>query len=296
MTVNENVLYWLAKRWPSPIQRQKKQLGTDASSREYNINYALFQQYDLKVKTGIPQDIRNKDILEIGCGHGGISTFMAINGARNVVGIDLNTFHLDIANEFKSQTEQRLGNTKLPLRFEEMNAYNMTFEPESFDLVFADNVFEHFMEPEKVMQQSYKILRKGGWLVVPTFSSIWSKYALHLKHGLKMPWANLFFSEQTICNVMVRLANDNHELKEIYPGVNDLPKKVRDLRRYKDLNDITYNKFKQMAQNTGFEIEHFTTKAEPRLVGSLLRKIPFMNSTILPDIFSTSAGAVLIKK
>lgn len=296
MAINENVLYWLVKRWPSPVQNQRAKLGADVESRAYHLNYALYQQYDLKVKNGIPQDIRNKDILEIGCGHGGISTFMAVNGARKVVGIDLNTFHLDIAKEFKANTEKILGANELPVSFREMNAYEMTFEPDSFDLVFADNVFEHFMEPEKVMQQSFRILRKGGKLIVPTFSSIWSKYALHLKHGLKMPWANLFFSEQTICNVMVKLSLENPEIKEIYPGVLESPKKVRDLRKYKDLNDITYSKFKVMARKTGFEIEHFTTKAEPRLVGSLIRKIPFMNRTLLSDIFSTSAGAVLIKK
>jgi ubiquinone/menaquinone biosynthesis C-methylase UbiE len=296
MKLSEAILYRLASSWPSPIKKQAEKLGGDVSSREYHINYALFQQYDLKVRDGIPQEIRNKDILEIGCGHGGISTFMCVNGARSVVGIDLNTFHLDIANEFKSRTEQRLGNIKLPLKFEEMNAYNMTFEPESFDLVFADNVFEHFMEPEKVLEQSYNVLRKGGRLVVPTFSSIWSKYALHLKHGLKMPWANLFFSEQTICNVMVKLAVDRPELKDAYPGVTESPKKVRDLRKYKDLNDITYSKFKAMAINTGFEIESFAINGEPRLLNSFFRKLPLINKTILTDIFSTAAGSVLIKK
>ena len=111
-----------------------------------------------------------------------------------------------------------------------------------------------------------------------------------------MPWANLFFSEQTICNVMVKLAADRPELKDTYPGVTENPKKVRDLRKYKDLNDITYGKFKAMAINTGFEIESFAINGEPRLLNSFFRKLPLINKTILTDIFSTAAGSVLIKK
>lgn len=296
MKIAEKILYRLAQKWPSPVTSQAKQLGDDPASIEYNLNYALFQQYDLKVKNGIPQNIRNKDILEIGCGQGGISTFMSVNGARKVVGIDLNTFHLQVAHVFKDKIQKHLGASELPVSFIEMNAYEMTFEPESFDLVFADNVFEHFMEPEKVMQQSFRVLRKGGKLIVPTFSSIWSKYALHLKHGLKMPWANLFFSEQTICNVMVRIANEQPYLKDIYPGVDKHPKKVRDLRKYSDLNDITYQKFKEMAIKTGFEIETFSINRTGRILSFIIRKIPFVKSSIFSDIFSTSAGAILIKK
>lgn len=296
MKIAEKILYSLSKNWTSPVKMQVEQLGADPASIEYNLNYAMYQQYDLKVRNGIPQNIRNKDILEIGCGQGGISIFMATNGAKSVSGIDLNTFHLEVAKEFKKRSEESFLGKKLNVEFLEMNAYEMTFAKDSFDLVFADNVFEHFMEPKKVLEQSYHVLRKGGMLIVPTFSSIWSKHALHLKHGLKMPWANLFFSEQTICNVMVRLAEEQPYLKDIYPGVANRPKKVRDLRRYGDLNDITYNKFKKMATNAGFEVQAFTINRTNRLASFFLRKIPVIKDSILSDILSTSAGAVLVKK
>ncbi|MFA7379147.1 MAG: class I SAM-dependent methyltransferase [Bacteroidia bacterium] len=295
MRIAEKILYHLAMRWPSPIKSQIEKLG-DTDNIEHEYRYAILQQYDSKVIKGLPYGIRDKEILEIGCGHGGICLFMAMNGAKKVVGIDLNTFHLEIAKTIKKRVENDMGIKNLPIEYMEMNAYEMTFEENSFDIVYADFAFEHFMEPEKVMQESYRLLRKGGKLVVPGFLSIWSKHALHLKHGLKMPWANLFFSEQTICNVMVRLAEEQPYLKNLYPGVLNHPKKVRDLRKYKDLNDITYGKFKAMAIKTGFEIESFAIYGEPRLLNSFLRRIPLINKTILTDIFSTAAGSVLIKK
>lgn len=55
-----------------------------------------------------------------------------------------------------------------------MNAYDMKLNHNSFDVVVADNVFEHFMDPEKVMEQANGVLKKGGRLEVPTFNSIYA--------------------------------------------------------------------------------------------------------------------------
>jgi len=294
MKLAENILYGLSKSWPSPIKSLQAKLGTDPTSEEYLINYA-YNQYDGKTKSGIGYDIRGKKILEIGCGHGGISIFMAVNGAKEVVGIDLNTMDLEIAKKAKRKIEAELGCNDLPVNFLEMNAYDMKLDLNSFDIVIADNVFEHFMEPEKVMQQSYKILKSGGLLIVPRFSSIWSKYSLHLKNGLKLPWANLFFSEQTICNVMVRIVEENSWMQEIYPGYKNNPKKVRDLRRYNDLNDITYAKFRKMAQRTGFEVTNFQIFGSPVLLAKVLRRIPIISNSVIGDIFSVAASSVLKK-
>lgn len=296
MKLAESLLYYLSSRWPSPIQKRAS-LGSIDNALEYNLNYALKLQYDSRLKNGLNYEIRNKSILEIGCGHGGISVFLAVNGATSVTGIDLNVTNLDYAKMFKSKIEQDLGIAKgLPVEFVEMSAYEMQFPDESFDVVIADNVFEHFMEPQRVLDQSFKVLKKGGLLIVPKFSSILSKHALHLKNGLKVPWANIFFSERTICNVMVQLAKDNPVLLEYYQGIADNPVKVRDLRKYKDLNDITYTSFKEMARRTGFHIRGFTVSPTPYLVGKILHHLPGLNRSKLVDIFSLYASAVLQKK
>lgn len=295
MGLADAILYRLAKNWPAPMEALNRKLNARPGSDAYAMAYAQ-HQYDIKIRGGIQLEMEGLDVLEIGCGHGGVTCFIAMAaGARSVTGLDLNTQNLEYAKRFAKQMAERFGGRyELPVRFLEMNAEKMDFPPESFDLVIADNAFEHFSDPEAVMKESYRVLRPGGRLLVPIFSSIFSKYGLHLKHGLKMPWANLFFSEKTIIKAMHRMAKVNPEIRGQYPGLSDSPHHVRDLRPHKDLNGITFANFKAMAHRNGFSIRYF--KPKPTISGMLIFKMPVLKETILMDILSTGASACLVKK
>jgi 2-polyprenyl-3-methyl-5-hydroxy-6-metoxy-1,4-benzoquinol methylase len=300
MKISELILYNLAKRWPSPVAEQKQELGIDPTSDEYNLNYAMKKQFMRYIYSGFPCSFYQKKVLEIGCGHGGISTFLAVNGASEVVGIDLNTFHLDIANKFKNKIEKDLKITGgLNLKFLEMSAYEMNFDPDSFDIIVADNVFEHFMDTEKVLEQSFKILKPGGMLVIPSFNSIYSKYGIHLKHGLKMPWANLFFSEKTICNVVYKLGKENPFIWNAYGGLVNHPSKIKDLRKYGDLNSMTHARFHREVKEAGFHLQSFKIKPVSKsFIKEFLRlafRYKWIQKSILSDIFSFTVEALLIK-
>ncbi len=293
MGISDYALYRLAKNWPSPMARLTKELAAEPGTEAYDMAYAQ-HQFDWKVRNGILREMTGLDVLEIGAGHGGISCYMAAVGAKSVVGLDLNVKHLEFARRFAKIVADRYGpNYQLPVTFMEMSADHMTFPDATFDMVLADNVFEHFTEPEAVMKEAYRVLRPGGGMLIPVFSSILSKYGLHLKHGLKMPWANVFFSERTIIRAMRRLADVDPNLYELYPGLSDSPERVRDLRRYKDLNDITYREFKAMTARTGFKLETFSVYSTR--LGKLLIRVPLVRNTKMMDILSTGAAAYLRK-
>lgn len=292
MSVSDYILYRLAKNWPSPMAKLTRELQAEPGTDAYDMAYAQ-RQFDWKVRHGMLHEVTGLKVLEIGTGHGGISCFMAAVGARSVVGIDLNTKHLEIARRFAKLVSARYApNYELPVTFMEMSADRMSFPDEQFDLVLADNVFEHFTDPEAVMKDSYRVLRPGGGLVVPIFSSILSKYGLHLKHGLKLPWAHLFFSERTIIRAMCRLAEADPKVFELYPGLKGNPQRVRDLRPYKDLNDITFRAFKAMAARVGFRMQSFSPFGTR--LGKVVQRTPLRNSKIM-DILSTGASAYLVK-
>jgi ubiquinone/menaquinone biosynthesis C-methylase UbiE len=293
MGMSDYLLYRLARNWPSPMVKYTKKFNAEPGTEAYHRAYAQ-HQFDWKVSHGLLRSVVGLDVLEIGAGHGGISCFMAAVGAQSVVGIDVNTRDLQFARDFaRGFSARHAPGYCLPVEFVEMDATRMTFSDSRFDLVLADNAFEHFTDPEAVMREANRVLKPGGGLLVPVFSSIKSKYGLHLKHGLKLPWANIFFSERTIIRAMHRLAQDDPKLYELYPGLADNPKRVRDLRRYGDLNDITYGRFKAMAARVGFHVESFIPYGTS--LGKALSRLPLLRSSIFTDIFSTGASAYLRK-
>jgi ubiquinone/menaquinone biosynthesis C-methylase UbiE len=294
MSIGSTALYYLARIWPAPIGKKNNE---EVFDEQYNFNYALQKQFLAKLTSGLKVDFYDKDVLEIGCGHGGISTLMAICGAKKVVGIDINTENLQHARNFSKSQEKRLGLKSLKSKFIEMSANDLKFEANTFDVVIADCVFEHFLDPQLVLDQCYNILKPKGILIVPRFSSIYSKHALHLKTGLKIPWTNLFFSEKTIVKALYRMAERNNYLFEAYPGLVDKPEKVRNVRKYGDLNDITYSKFRAMSKISGFKVKSFNTIAQKgiKLPAAIIRKVPFLRTSIFADIFSVGAQATLIK-
>ncbi len=293
MGLSDYLLYSVAKHWPSPMAKRTKKFNAEPGTDAYNMAYAQ-HQFDWKVSHGMLRSVVGLEVLEIGAGHGGISCFMAAVGARRVVGIDLNTRHLLIARRFVDEFSKRFApDFQLPVEFLEMNASQLAFADAQFDLVLADNVFEHFTEPEDVMREAYRVLRPGGGLLVPVFSSIKSKYGLHLKHGLKLPWANLVFSERAIIRAMQRMVRRNPSLLEIYPGLANNPQRVRDVRRYGDLNDITYREFQAMAGRVGFHVEMFAPYGTR--LGKVVSRIPGVRRSRLMDVLSTGASAYLVK-
>jgi ubiquinone/menaquinone biosynthesis C-methylase UbiE len=293
MGLSDYVLYRMAKNWPSPMARLTKKFDAEPGTDAYNMAYAQ-NQFNQRVGDGMLRPVMGLDVLEIGAGHGGISCFMAAVGARRVVGIDLNLASLEFAQRFVDQYSARYApGYRLPVEFLIMNAARLGFADAQFDLVLADNVFEHFTDPEGVMREAYRVLRPGGGLLVPIFSSIKSKYGLHLKHGLKLPWANLVFSERTIVRAMQRLAADDPRLYEWYPGLSRNPERVRDLRRHGDLNDITYGRFRAMAVRLGFRVELFSPYGTG--AGRVLARLPGLRNSIVADVLSTGAAAFLRK-
>jgi ubiquinone/menaquinone biosynthesis C-methylase UbiE len=293
MALADYLLYRVARNWPSPVANRLADFGapsTDASNAAY-----ARHQFDRKVRIGLQVAVSGLDVLEIGCGHGGISCYLASVGARHVVGIDINTKNLTFARGIVEEHERRLGGAKLPLNFVVTDARHMGFSDGSFDLIVADSLFEHVMDPEALLKESHRLLRPKGKLLVPLFSSIYSKNGLHLKHGLKMPWANLVFSEATILRALRRLADENPQLFEQYPGLRNNPQRVRDVRRYGDLNDITYGRFREMAASTGFGVSWFRPVPVNRF-GEVLRRVPVVRDSLLMDIMSTGASALLVRQ
>lgn len=267
-------------------------VGTEA----YEIEYAMMQ---IKGKTvnGIGFDTLGKKVLEIGCGHGGICMYLAMNGADEVVGIDLSNEALDMANKIKAKFESDKLIRENVVRFEFSGAEQMEYQDEHFDVVVADNVLEHVNDIAGVLAECKRVLKPNGKIVIPNFPSIYSKFGPHLKYGSKIPWLHVFFTEQAICEAVYDRAQKHPELKlfDFYGGLKHKPKKFKDVRTYKDLSYITNAKFKEAVQKVGLTLEEFYV-SRPLPAKILIKALPFLQRTTLDDVLSYGTSATLRKK
>lgn len=105
-------------------------------------------------------------ILDIGCGRGEVEIWAAKKGAE-IIGIDYSQASIKIAKKALSKQPRRVQKkVKLIVK----NAKNIDFKPNSFDRVFLFDILEHLYPPEQeiVIENAYRMLKKGGTLLAHT--------------------------------------------------------------------------------------------------------------------------------
>ena len=120
-------------------------------------------------------DIReNDELLEVGCGAGHILERI---DKGNLTGIDISPVQIERA-------EKRLGNkAKLILA----NGELLPFKDKSFDRILCTEVFEHVLEPEKLLMEMKRVLKDNGMisLSIPNEKLIIITKKILLNSGLR---------------------------------------------------------------------------------------------------------------
>lgn len=102
--------------------------------------------------------VYGKHVLDLGCGTGYGSHFLAGFGAASVVAADIDQTALDYAKSNYAHPNikhmQVNGNDPLP------------FEDGSFDFVFCSQVIEHIVKPGALMKEIRRVLKKGCFCLI----------------------------------------------------------------------------------------------------------------------------------
>ncbi|MEL6962734.1 MAG: class I SAM-dependent methyltransferase [Pseudomonadota bacterium] len=102
-------------------------------------------------------DLANKDAIELGCGTGYVSGWMAQRGAR-VTGVDVSSSQLATARRLA----QEHGAT---IRFIEANAEATGLADASFDFAISEYGAAIWCSPGAWLREAWRLLRPGGRLV-----------------------------------------------------------------------------------------------------------------------------------
>jgi SAM-dependent methyltransferase len=112
----------------------------------------------------LPDDLEGKDVIELGCGTGYVSAWLARRGARPV-GVDVSAEQLATARRLQEQ-----HGLSFPLH--ETNAERLPFLDGSFDLAISEYGACLWADPYLWVPEAARVLRPGGRLVFLTNGTI----------------------------------------------------------------------------------------------------------------------------
>ncbi len=243
--------------------------GIDSASIEHDdtfiaesirLNYVKYHFSDFV------ESIQNRVVLDVGCGFGYQVIGAAKEGAKTAIGTERRPiFEKGIAIAENLGIKDRVHFTLSPLK--ELGA-------DSIDVALSLNSFEHYNEPDKILNEVQYVLKSGGRFFI-SFSPPWlHPFGVHMFFMIKYPWPHLIFSEKTIMKVRKIYKDDNAEtFKEADGG----------------LNRMTIKKFKSLVSDSGFVFEKLSLR--PIMGVPLVSRIP-----VLSEFITSSVSAVLVKR
>lgn len=107
-------------------------------------------------------DLNNRKVLEIGCGRGDFSVWMAKQFPdAEITGTDFSSTAVEIA-------QQKAGLDAKNLGFQVENAEHLSFPDNSFDYIVSCETMEHVFHPDKMAKEIFRVLKPGGRFILTT--------------------------------------------------------------------------------------------------------------------------------
>jgi ubiquinone/menaquinone biosynthesis C-methylase UbiE len=132
--------------------------------------------------------VRNKVVLDVGCGWGYGTEFLIKKGAQQVIGVDVddNVIHQCL----------KLRKTEVGLQFYVMSATALNFMDNTFDVVTAFEVIEHLdsESQKKFLNQVVRVLKKKGILLLSTPNK--TRWSPNLKRPVLLDHKKEFYPDE----------------------------------------------------------------------------------------------------
>ncbi len=114
----------------------------------------------------LKDDLNGKLVLEAGCGAGRFTEILLKKGAQ-LVSSDLSSaVEVNIENFPASENHLVI----------QADINDMPFEDETFDVVVCLGVIQHTPNPEQTIESLYKLVKKGGYLVIDHYNFVRSSF------------------------------------------------------------------------------------------------------------------------
>jgi SAM-dependent methyltransferase len=203
------------------LSTRKLTRGCDGSA------YHKTQKLEALLGESVWSLLRDKRVLDFGCGEGADAVQIALHGARRVLGIDIRESVLSVAR----QLAEASGVSEC--------CFFCTTAEEKVDVVVSVDSFEHFSDPEGVLRLMRSLLVDQGRLVIAFGPTWYHPYGGHLFSVF--PWAHLVFTESALIRWRSDFKNDGAtSFGEVEGG----------------LNCMTISRFERILASSQFEVQH----------------------------------------
>jgi len=137
-------------------------------------------------------DIAGKDVLDVGCGYGGLLIAMKEAGAGSLTGIELEPWRLEWGRK-------RLESLDYAAKILEMDVCQPGVPATlgSFDIILAQDVIEHVMDLSATIDHMSQMLRPGGAIYVQVGNKF-SPDQLLADHHLRLPGITVLSRPQAV--------------------------------------------------------------------------------------------------
>lgn len=204
-----------------PAMKERVKFGYDGAFSDHIAKYDELAG-EFQKKAAVAQlggiDLKDKQIIDIGCGTGIISLLALEMGAKKAVCGDISEYMLKLARE--NSTAAGYDSTRVSLC--QLDAESLPFDVNSFDAVITGMSFGLFPDQQKAVNEMFRVLRPGGLISLGA-------------HGPEHYWEAI--------DTTIRAVNKRHVLGYRFEFWPRTEKQIRNLMKNSGFIDVQTNRF-----------------------------------------------------
>lgn len=222
----------------SEIYRKVFFTGSQFDKPKITTNWDVFKKQillpanEISFFEKIIPNLKEKKILDLGCGRGEFLTAMKSKG-YDIIGVEPDPYKDEAIEKNKKDNAIDVEVLKVP-------GEAMPFQPGTFDFIYCNDVLEHCKDPRRLLGEIHRVLKPGGQVYLTAIN----------RFGFKDPHFHLNF-----LNWMPRWLGERYIILRGKSKI-PIPGRIKESRyKLSDMHYFTFNAFKKMAREFDFEVE-----------------------------------------